>query len=134
MSSCRWCIAQSTCQHSPAVLWTTHVCAGGWTIRWAAAVADDEFAVAVRVQVGLGCCHSTHNLMQLTASVQWLHVRLPVMLLLHLLLLLCVCRIGFGAATRTPVLVDRTKAEVAGTLLTAQLALQHGLACNTAGG
>ena len=43
-------------------------------------------------------------------------------------------RIGFGAATRTPVLVDRTKSEVAGTLLTAQLALQHGLACNTAGG
>jgi hypothetical protein len=32
------------------------------------------------------------------------------------------------------VLVDRTKSEVAGTLLTAQLALQHGLACNTAGG
>lgn len=31
-------------------------------------------------------------------------------------------------------LVDRTKAEVAGTLLTAQLALTHGLACNTAGG
>ena len=30
-------------------------------------------------------------------------------------------------------LVDRTKAEVAGTLLTAQLALKHGLACNTAG-
>jgi acetoin utilization deacetylase AcuC-like enzyme len=30
--------------------------------------------------------------------------------------------------------VERTKAEVAGTLLTAELALQHGLACNTAGG
>jgi acetoin utilization deacetylase AcuC-like enzyme len=30
--------------------------------------------------------------------------------------------------------VDRTKSEVAGTLLTARLALQHGLACNTAGG
>lgn len=43
-------------------------------------------------------------------------------------------RIGFGDATRTQVLVDRTKAEVAGTLLTAQLALKHGLACNTAGG
>lgn len=43
-------------------------------------------------------------------------------------------RIGFGPATRTQVLVDRTKAEVAGTLLTAQLALTHGLACNTAGG
>lgn len=44
------------------------------------------------------------------------------------------CRIGFGATTRTQILVDRTKAEVAGTLLTARLALQHGLACNTAGG
>eukprot|EP00775_Hariotina_reticulata_P004752 gene4752-5002_t len=43
-------------------------------------------------------------------------------------------RIGFGPATRTQLLIDRTKAEVAGTLLTAQLALQHGLACNTAGG
>ena len=47
---------------------------------------------------------------------------------------LCCYRIGFGDATRTQVLVDRTKSEVAGTLLTAQLALQHGLACNTAGG
>jgi hypothetical protein len=47
---------------------------------------------------------------------------------------LSVRRIGFGAATRTQLLVDRTKAEVAGTLLTAQLALRHGLACNTAGG
>jgi acetoin utilization deacetylase AcuC-like enzyme len=44
------------------------------------------------------------------------------------------CRIGFGAATRTQTLVDRTKSEVAGTLLTAQLALQHGLAVSTAGG
>ncbi|PNH03939.1 hypothetical protein TSOC_009972, partial [Tetrabaena socialis] len=44
-------------------------------------------------------------------------------------------RIGFGAAvTRSPVLVRRTKAEVAGTLLTARLALRHGLAVNTAGG
>jgi hypothetical protein len=41
--------------------------------------------------------------------------------------------IGFGAATQTRLLVERTKAEVAGTLLTAQLALKHGLACNTAG-
>jgi acetoin utilization deacetylase AcuC-like enzyme len=32
------------------------------------------------------------------------------------------------------VLVERTLAEVAGTLLTAELALRHGLACNTAGG
>lgn len=31
-------------------------------------------------------------------------------------------------------LVERTLAEVGGTLLTAELALQHGLACNTAGG
>ncbi|GLC41819.1 hypothetical protein PLESTM_001243500 [Pleodorina starrii] len=44
-------------------------------------------------------------------------------------------RIGFGAqVTRSPVLVRRTKAEVAGTLLTARLALRHGLAVNTAGG
>eukprot|EP00878_Enallax_costatus_P026794 GHUV01028793.1.p1 GENE.GHUV01028793.1~~GHUV01028793.1.p1 ORF type:complete len:274 (+),score=37.05 GHUV01028793.1:447-1268(+) len=43
-------------------------------------------------------------------------------------------RIGFGPTTRTQILVDRTKSEVAGTLLTARLALQHGLACNTAGG
>lgn len=43
-------------------------------------------------------------------------------------------RIGFGAATSTPSLITRTKAEVAGTLLTARLALAHGLACNTAGG
>ena len=43
-------------------------------------------------------------------------------------------RIGFGAATASPVLIERTKAEVAGTLLTARLALEHGLACNTAGG
>ncbi|KAG1653951.1 hypothetical protein FOA52_002848 [Chlamydomonas sp. UWO 241] len=43
-------------------------------------------------------------------------------------------RIGFGAALSEPVLIERTKAEVAGTLLTARLALRHGLACNTAGG
>ncbi len=40
-------------------------------------------------------------------------------------------RIGFPW---TPQLVERTLAEVSGTLLTAELALQHGLACNTAGG
>lgn len=43
-------------------------------------------------------------------------------------------RIGFGAVTRTPLLVSRTKAEVAGTLLAARLALQRGLAVSTAGG
>lgn len=43
-------------------------------------------------------------------------------------------RIGFGDVTRSPVLIERTKAEVAGTLLTAQLALRYGLAVNTAGG
>lgn len=43
-------------------------------------------------------------------------------------------RIGFRAATSAPVLIERTKAEVAGTLLTARLALENGLACNTAGG
>ncbi|KAI8476146.1 MAG: hypothetical protein J3K34DRAFT_402225 [Monoraphidium minutum] len=43
-------------------------------------------------------------------------------------------RIGLRDAASTPLLVARTKAEVAGTLLTAELALQRGLACNTAGG
>eukprot|EP00887_Chlorella_sp_A99_P000410 scaffold13.g410.t1 len=43
-------------------------------------------------------------------------------------------RIGFGEVTRQQLLIDRTKAEVAGTLLTAELALRHGLAVNTAGG
>mmetsp|Transcript_25314 Transcript_25314/g.80093 ORF Transcript_25314/g.80093 Transcript_25314/m.80093 type:complete len:290 (+) Transcript_25314:297-1166(+) len=40
-------------------------------------------------------------------------------------------RIGFPWSE---VLVERTESEVAGTLLTARLALQHGIACNTAGG
>jgi len=43
-------------------------------------------------------------------------------------------RIGFGEATRSRTLIDRTKAEVAGTLLTARLALARGVAVNTAGG
>ncbi|GFH10194.1 hist_deacetyl domain-containing protein [Haematococcus lacustris] len=44
-------------------------------------------------------------------------------------------RIGLGAeAIRSPVLIKRTMAEVAGTLLTARLALRCGLAVNTAGG
>ena len=43
-------------------------------------------------------------------------------------------RIGFGEVTRTQTLIDRTKSEVAGTLLTAELALKHGVAVNTAGG
>jgi acetoin utilization deacetylase AcuC-like enzyme len=43
-------------------------------------------------------------------------------------------RIGFGDVTSTEILINRTKAEVAGTLLTAELALQHKLAVNTAGG
>ncbi|KAJ9531724.1 hypothetical protein QJQ45_021872 [Haematococcus lacustris] len=44
-------------------------------------------------------------------------------------------RIGLGAeAIRSPVLIKRTLAEVAGTLLTARLALRCGLAVNTAGG
>ena len=43
-------------------------------------------------------------------------------------------RIGFGEVTRTAPLIQRTKAEVAGTVLTADLALRHGLAVNTAGG
>lgn len=51
---------------------------------------------------------------------------------------MCIARIvlshRIGLGPHTPTLVDRTKAEVAGTLLTAELALHHGLACNTAGG
>ncbi|KAK9825365.1 hypothetical protein WJX81_004281 [Elliptochloris bilobata] len=43
-------------------------------------------------------------------------------------------RIGFGEAVRSAKLIERTLAEVAGTLVTAELALKHGLACNTAGG
>jgi len=43
-------------------------------------------------------------------------------------------RIGFGAVTASSSLIERTKMEVAGTLLTARLALEHGIACNTAGG
>uniref|UniRef100_A0A7S4F1X1 Histone deacetylase domain-containing protein n=2 Tax=Chrysotila carterae TaxID=13221 RepID=A0A7S4F1X1_CHRCT len=35
---------------------------------------------------------------------------------------------------RKPALIDRTRLECAGTVLTAQLALEHGLACNLAGG
>lgn len=45
------------------------------------------------------------------------------------------CRqIGFREQTSRPELIERTVLEVAGTLLTAQLALRHGLACNVAGG
>jgi acetoin utilization deacetylase AcuC-like enzyme len=43
-------------------------------------------------------------------------------------------RIGFGDAINCPKLIGRTQAEVAGTLLTAELALKHGLAVSTAGG
>jgi acetoin utilization deacetylase AcuC-like enzyme len=43
-------------------------------------------------------------------------------------------QIGFGDAVKTESLIQRTCAEVAGTLLTATLALQHGLALNCAGG
>lgn len=41
-------------------------------------------------------------------------------------------KIGFGEMNQT--LIGRTLAEVAGTRMTATLALRHGLACNTAGG
>ena len=45
------------------------------------------------------------------------------------------CRqIGFREQTSRPELIERTVLEVAGTLLTAQLALRFGLACNVAGG
>lgn len=43
-------------------------------------------------------------------------------------------RIGFGDEMRTQSLIDRTRLECAGTVLTAQLALRHGLAANLAGG
>lgn len=43
-------------------------------------------------------------------------------------------RIGFGEVTRSQALIARTLSEVAGTILTAELALAHGLACNAAGG
>jgi hypothetical protein len=58
----------------------------------------------------------------------------PIMSMHSLFESMCARRIGLREATATPLLVARTKAEVAGTLLTAQLALKHGLACNTAGG
>lgn len=45
------------------------------------------------------------------------------------------CRkIGFREQTSRPELIERTVLEVAGTVLTAQLALRYGLACNVAGG
>ena len=45
------------------------------------------------------------------------------------------CRqIGFREQTSRPELIERTVLEVAGTLLTAQLALRYGLACNVSGG
>lgn len=43
-------------------------------------------------------------------------------------------RIGFQEDICMPVLINRTLSEVAGVLMTAELALQYGLACNTAGG
>ena len=45
------------------------------------------------------------------------------------------CRlIGFREQTSRPELIRRTVLEVAGTVLTAQLAVKYGLACNVAGG
>lgn len=43
-------------------------------------------------------------------------------------------RVGFGEQMRRPELIRRTVLEVAGTLLTAQLALQYRVAANLAGG
>lgn len=43
-------------------------------------------------------------------------------------------QIGFGDHVSSDVLIDRTCAEVSGTLMTALLALKHGLAVNCAGG
>jgi len=42
--------------------------------------------------------------------------------------------IGFREETHRPELIERTVLEVAGTVLTAQLALKHGIAANVAGG
>ncbi|VEU37294.1 unnamed protein product [Pseudo-nitzschia multistriata] len=42
--------------------------------------------------------------------------------------------IGFREQTHRPELVERTVLEIAGTVLTARLALQHGIAANLAGG
>ncbi|EJK72326.1 hypothetical protein THAOC_06153 [Thalassiosira oceanica] len=45
------------------------------------------------------------------------------------------CRVvGFREQTSRPELIERTVLEVAGTVLTAQLALRHGVASNVAGG
>ena len=45
------------------------------------------------------------------------------------------CRVvGFREQTSRPELIERTVLEVAGTVLTAQLALRHGMASNVAGG
>lgn len=43
-------------------------------------------------------------------------------------------RIGFGDVTNSQVLIDRTLSEISGTILTAELALDHGIAVNCAGG
>jgi acetoin utilization deacetylase AcuC-like enzyme len=43
-------------------------------------------------------------------------------------------RIGFGVDTRKPELILRTRLECSGTVRAVQLALQHGLAANAAGG
>ena len=42
--------------------------------------------------------------------------------------------VGFRGEIAQPALIERTKLEVAGTVLAAQLALRHGVACNCAGG
>ena len=43
-------------------------------------------------------------------------------------------RIGFRGLIANPALIERTKLEVAGTVLATKLALRHGIACNCAGG
>ena len=43
-------------------------------------------------------------------------------------------RIGFRGEIANPALIERTKLEVAGTVLATKLALRHGIACNCAGG
>ena len=43
-------------------------------------------------------------------------------------------RIGFRGLIANPALIERTKLEVAGTVLATKLALSHGIACNCAGG
>lgn len=60
--------------------------------------------------------------------------RILVRYVILLLILYRIRQIGFGDEVSTKVLIDRTCAEISGTMLTSLLALKHGLAVNCAGG